>query len=366
MMGTHAGLTLRLFGAAQITGAGGERASELLAKPKTLALLTYLALALPRGLHRRDALLALLWPDSDSNHARNSLRQGLHMLRSHLPAGTLTSRGNAEVGLDACDLDVDVTTFEKLLDEGRVAEALALYTGALLDGFSLFANTAFDAWLSGERERLQHRAVRAAMVLADQSERQGENALAAEWARFALERSPYDEDLLRDVIELFLRRGDRAGATQLYNSAADRFRADLGVTMSLATARLGRSLAEERSIVITRPMPGAGGRIRTISSRAHGHAERVHSTASRHLRCAAPLPRSTAVRWTEIAGRRSSTPSSLRAGARCQPRLRRGARGTRRRAVPGGHLHRLPGQRRRMAPCARSRDPGNQARSAAR
>ena len=59
-----------------------------------------------------------------------------------------------------------------LLDGGRVAEALAIYSGALLDGFSLFANTAFDAWLSGERERLQHRAVRAAMVLAEPSERQ--------------------------------------------------------------------------------------------------------------------------------------------------------------------------------------------------
>src|SRR5829696_1047548 len=144
-MRADVGLTLRLFGAAQITGAGRELASELLAKPKTLALLAYLATALPRGLHRRDVLLALLWPESDSDHARNSLRQSLHLLRCHLPAGTLVSRGNGEVGLDSGDLDVDVTLFEDLLDHGRVAEALALYDGSLLDGFSLFANTGFDS-----------------------------------------------------------------------------------------------------------------------------------------------------------------------------------------------------------------------------
>jgi len=245
MMGTEAGLTLRLFGAAQITGAGRELAAELLAKPKALALLAYLAMASPRGLHRRDVLLALLWPDSDSGHARNSLRQGLHMLRSHLPPGTLASRGNAEIGLDSRDLEVDVTTFEDLLDRGRVAEAMASYNGPLLDGFSLFANTGFDAWLSGERERLQARAVRAAMVLARRHELDGDNAGAAEWSHFALVRSPYDENLLRGVIELFVRRGDRAAATQLYHSAVDRFRAGLGVAVSSATARLGQSLADE-------------------------------------------------------------------------------------------------------------------------
>ncbi|HKH91298.1 MAG TPA: BTAD domain-containing putative transcriptional regulator [Gemmatimonadaceae bacterium] len=272
MMGREAGLALRLFGAARITGAGRERAVELLAKPKTLALLAYLAMASPRGLHRRDVLLALLWPDSDSGHARNSSRQGLHMLRSHLPPGSLASRGNAEVGLDSRDLEVDVTKFEDLLDRGHVADAMVLYDGPLLDGFSLFANTGFDAWLSGERERLQSRAVRAAMVLARRHELDGDNTAAAEWSHFALVRSPYDEDLLRTVIEMLVRRGDRAAATLLYHSAVDRFRTGLGVAVSPATARLGQCLAaegEERPVAVGRALTMAGsptGRARAAAS----------------------------------------------------------------------------------------------------
>jgi hypothetical protein len=38
----------------------------ILAASKGAALLTYLAIATPRGFHRRDTLLALLWPELDS------------------------------------------------------------------------------------------------------------------------------------------------------------------------------------------------------------------------------------------------------------------------------------------------------------
>ena len=37
---------------------------------KRLALLAYLALALPRGFHRRDTLLALFWPELSDEDAR--------------------------------------------------------------------------------------------------------------------------------------------------------------------------------------------------------------------------------------------------------------------------------------------------------
>jgi DNA-binding SARP family transcriptional activator len=109
-MPADVGLTLRLFGTPSFAGAGTERASALLAKPKALALLAYLAIARPRGLRRRDEILALLWPESDAERARNSLRQSLFMLRTHLPLGALASRGRDAVGLASIGVDVRTLT----------------------------------------------------------------------------------------------------------------------------------------------------------------------------------------------------------------------------------------------------------------
>ena len=186
--------------------------------------------------------------------------------------------------------------------------------------------------------------------------------LAAEWARFALDRSPYDENLLRDADRAVpLRRGDRAGATQLYNSAAERFRADLGVT-NVVRPRHAWDDRSPRSSSIVIHLDRFTERevdLDDLIPRARGHAECVRSTASRHLRCAAPLPRSTAVRGTEIAGR-DSRPPSVATSRRSMPApttLKR-TPDSPARSVPGGHVHRLPGQRRRVAPRAVLTRPG--------
>lgn len=51
----------------------GPQARFVLAHPQRLALLTYLAAAGGNAFHRRDELFALLWPDADTERARNTL-----------------------------------------------------------------------------------------------------------------------------------------------------------------------------------------------------------------------------------------------------------------------------------------------------
>jgi len=50
-------IQLRLLGSVGLTGPAGEELPAVLRQPKRLALLAYLAVALPRGYHRRDTLL---------------------------------------------------------------------------------------------------------------------------------------------------------------------------------------------------------------------------------------------------------------------------------------------------------------------
>src|SRR5204862_4948872 len=93
-------IELRLLGTLHLLDATGREVTSLLTRPRRLALLAYLAAATPRGLHRRDTLLALFWPELDQEHARAALRQALHVVRDALGGDAVASRGDEEIGLD--------------------------------------------------------------------------------------------------------------------------------------------------------------------------------------------------------------------------------------------------------------------------
>src|SRR5215831_13561062 len=73
-------IRLRVLGALDLRDDHDQAIDSVLAQPKRVALLVYLAAARPYGLKRRDILVALLWPELDQARARNALSQSLHHL----------------------------------------------------------------------------------------------------------------------------------------------------------------------------------------------------------------------------------------------------------------------------------------------
>src|SRR5712691_771676 len=122
-------IRLRTLGTLDLRGSDGAELRALLAQPKRLALLAYLAIASPGGFRRRDTLVGLFWPELDHEHARAALRKALHGLRHELGDGILLTRGGEDVMLAADGFWCDAPAFEQLLAEGRRAEALELYRG---------------------------------------------------------------------------------------------------------------------------------------------------------------------------------------------------------------------------------------------
>src|SRR3989442_5759815 len=86
-------IRLRLLGTVDLRDSQGRELGSVLRRPKLLALLGYLTVARPRGLQRRDTLVALLWPELDHAHARNALSQAVHALRQALGHAALLARG---------------------------------------------------------------------------------------------------------------------------------------------------------------------------------------------------------------------------------------------------------------------------------
>lgn len=225
-------IDFRVFGSLDLRRSDGHELRSVLAQPKRLALLAYLAVATPRGFHRRDKLLPLFWPEADQEHARGSLRKAIHVLRHALGEGALLSRGDEEIGLASGELWCDAAAFEQALDTGAAEQALALYRGDLLSGLHLSHSPEFDRWLEAERGRLRQRARGAARELARLEERNGNEAKATYWYRRALALFPDDESDLQALVRLLDGSGDRAGALREYDLFARRLADELEVEPS--------------------------------------------------------------------------------------------------------------------------------------
>jgi DNA-binding SARP family transcriptional activator/tetratricopeptide (TPR) repeat protein len=232
-------IELLTLGVVDLKDLAGRDLQPVLAQPKRLALLIYLAVANLRRLHRRDNLLALFWPDLDQEHARGALSQAVWFLRAHLGETVVAGRTEEELAVAAGVLQCDVLAFEHACEAGEPEQALALYRGDFLDGFYVAdVSPEFEHWMEDQRGRLRQRAGQAAWTLAERSQRQSDARRAAEWARRAVAFTPDDEGEVRRLITLLEQMGDRVGALHAYADFALRLDQEFGASPSGETQAL--------------------------------------------------------------------------------------------------------------------------------
>ena len=235
-------IRLRTLGSVELETDGGHDVRAVLAQPKRLALLIYLAAARPFRVHRRDDLLALFWPDLDEARGRDALNQALRFLRQALGAEAFVKRGTEDVGLDRERVWCDVAAFQEGLDEERPDHALELYRGDFLQGFFVEESGGFEEWVERQRATLRESAARGSRRLADQNAESGALTLAIQWGRRAIDLVPDDERALRRLLRWYDRAGDRAGAFRAYEAFAKRFAEEFGAPLSAETKELVEKL----------------------------------------------------------------------------------------------------------------------------
>lgn len=256
-------IRLRALGSLDLIDSDGCELHAILVQPKRLALLVYLATACSLRFRRRDAVVALFWPELDLAHARGALRQAMRFLRAQLGPDVLINRGEEEIGVNPDALRCDITEFDLACDAADWRGATELYRGDLLSGvFVADVSSEFEQWLEGERVSLRTRAARAAWSGVDEAEQRGDLAAAAPWARRAVELSPDDESGIRRLIRILDRRGDRAGALRSYQDFRRRLAAEYGVLPSPETEGLVAKIRAREVQIWESPLRGwpPGGR----------------------------------------------------------------------------------------------------------
>jgi TolB-like protein len=246
-------IELRTLGMTQVLEPGS-RARSFHLQPKRLAVLAYLAAAKPRGMHRRDSLLVMFWPEDDEQRARNALSQTVHAIRRDIGNQVLQTRGHELIGVDSTALSCDAVEFEERLDRNELESALRLYGGEFLGGLAIGDAMGFDRWQEGEAWRLQRLAWKAAATLADAAEADGNLIAALHWLERAVEFLPTDEVLLRRLLALTDSMGDRAGALRAHERFSALLREAYGVAPSPETEALVAEIRDRRS-PLPRPKP---------------------------------------------------------------------------------------------------------------
>lgn len=269
------------------------------------ALLAILAAAGPKGVSR-DVVTALLWPESNAEHARNALRQTIFRAKRDLGLDQLVV-GSADLTLSPENVQTDVGEFTIALSRGERERAAVLYQGPFLEGFHLDQAPHFESWLDGERARLARVARELLQALAQGASSRGDHESAVNWWGRCAALDPLDERVAKFYMEALAACGDTAGALRHARVHESLLRSELDVTPSAETQALVERLRTPiaPSPIIRWPSPAA----RLMRAAAEIGADQG-ATAPPIADPAASLREEVAPRW-----RRHLLPASARVRA---------------------------------------------------
>lgn len=229
-------LEIRTFGGLDVT-LGGATIATFEARSAS-ALLVYLALA-DRPVPR-EVLAYMLWPDRARDVALANLRSAVHRLRRAVPDHVRVTGPT----LALSDAWTDARSLEALLRGRRFAEAVALYRGDFLDGFTLDGSPAFETWSTAEAERYRALVVGALQesMLAAFAAGGVEEGIA--YGQRLLRIDPYHEPTHRALARALAGSGRRAAALAQIEACVTTIHTELGLDADPSTLRLAAAIRD--------------------------------------------------------------------------------------------------------------------------
>ncbi|MDH7472772.1 MAG: AAA family ATPase [Anaerolineae bacterium] len=203
----------------------------------------------------REHLCFLFWSDIPESTARRHLSHLLTHLRRALPDPAVLLDYDDQVGLDAHRVWSDVVAFERLCAaltsislrgvRGEVLQqAVDLYRGPFLNGFSLPTSPEFEAWATQERYTWERLYLEALAILIGERAARKEYDAAIAYARRYLATDDLAEDMHRRLIELYTAVGDRSAALRQFERCAVVLERELGVSPLPETRAVYQAILE--------------------------------------------------------------------------------------------------------------------------
>ena len=216
---------------------------------KARGLLSYLMVSGLTG-ERREKLAGLLWSESSTDQAYDSLRHCLSELRRAEDAAgepfLQADRQNIRIDRDRVRTDLEV--LRSHMASGRIGECRRLLS---LPDLSLLAGVetddpVFDNWLMVERERHGGSLVQDLLAVLRRGNIDSSERIALVQAIEQLD--PYQEDAVQIHMELLASEGNAPGATGYFERYRDRLAREYEVEPSEELVELAESLATRAKV----------------------------------------------------------------------------------------------------------------------
>jgi predicted ATPase len=256
---------------------------------KTVALVAYLAMTGQRPgeeTHTREALATLLWPEVEPQRARANLRRSLSVLKKGIGGECLVADRETIGTHPEAGIWLDVARFRRLLNAPRthghpeseicpecleaLAEAVELYRGDFLEGFSLRDSASFDDWQFFQTEGLRQELAAALERLVRGHSAQGTYEQAIPYGRRWVALDPLHEPAHRQLMQLYALAGQRAAALRQYTECARILEAELGLPPADETTTLYEQIRTSPAIGEEPVWPTLGKRYRLDSEIGRG------------------------------------------------------------------------------------------------
>jgi DNA-binding SARP family transcriptional activator/Tfp pilus assembly protein PilF len=189
----------------------------------------------------RDKVIGMLWPESPSERARNSLSESLYVLRRALGELAIVSSGD-ELRFGPEAPQCDVREFEAAISAGELSAAVGLYSAPFLDGFFVARAPDLERWAEAERGRLRSLYANALEKLAATAAAAGDVQASVEWWRKRASVDVQDGRVAMALMNALVAAGDRVGALNHARIHAALVRDEFGVEPDPRLVEMERAL----------------------------------------------------------------------------------------------------------------------------
>jgi DNA-binding SARP family transcriptional activator len=207
----------------------------------------FVFLACNRRPYPREILADLFWEERSQQQAQSNLRVALANLRKHLGDYLVIDRETVGLALEA-PVWLDAIALESALEVNhgvntyqaadQIEQAVSLYRGEFLAGFSVRDSREFEDWQAREQERLHRLVVETLHNLVEFDLQTGAYKAGLTHAARLLELDPLMEAAHRQMMALLASTGRRIEALSQYETLQRILRDELGLQPDEVTVAL--------------------------------------------------------------------------------------------------------------------------------